>query len=172
MKLQHRESDTTESSCDCFTFRWRMAEATAEGNPLLWASHNGYHSTPPGTHTHRQRGGTSQCIFIPIPVIPETGMGIWGICKPTAEEEEMLQESHVSVVMQVTHWSSSLSIHRRILSTGASIGGKNSNQLMQVLKWVIVFVTPRLQRRRWYSPSPAHAQCHEPGSVPSSVGQR
>lgn len=72
----------------------------------------------------------------------------------------MLQEGHVSVVMQVTHWSSSLSTHRRILSTGASIGGKNSNQLMQVLNWVIVFVTPRLQRRRQYSPSPAHAQCH------------
>lgn len=53
----------------------------------------------------------------------------------------MLQESHVSVIMQVTHWSSSLRIHSRILSTGASIGGKNSNQLMQVLNWVIVFVT-------------------------------
>lgn len=71
-----------------------------------------------------------------MPVTPEIWMGIWEICKPTAEEE-MLQEGQITVVMQVTHWSSTLGIHSSILSPGPGIRGKDSNQLMEALNWVI-----------------------------------
>lgn len=49
----------------------------------------------------------------------------------------MLQEGQITVVMQVTHWSSSFRIHSSILSPEPGFGGKDSNQLTEVFNRVI-----------------------------------
>lgn len=116
MKLQHGEWDTTEISCDCFCSLWQAAKATVEGNPLLWANNSVYHPSR-HTHTHTQRCGTSQPTFTPMPATPEIWVGTQGICKPAAEKEEVLKEGQAPVVLQVTHWSSSLRIHRTDLKS-------------------------------------------------------
>lgn len=116
MKLQHGEWDTTEISCDCFCSLWQAAKATVEGNPLLWANNSVYHPSR-HTHTHTQRCGTSQPTFTPMPATPEIWVGTQGICKPAAEKEEVLQEGQAPVVLQVTHWSSYLRIHRTDLKS-------------------------------------------------------
>lgn len=132
--------------------------------------------TPPGTHTQIHRGvgplspPSLQCL------LPQKSG--WGPKGSASQQQRRRRCCKRAKLLWSCRWPTGAALWGYtglIWSPEASVGRKDSNQLLPVFNWVIGFVILRQQRRRGYVPSPAHAclsQCHEPGSVPSSMGQR